>query len=92
MAWELGVKTAKNEEVDVYVTKIENDDYIKVKSVYFAAETKSFKANVALVSHGGKIEIHVDSLTGTLLRTCMVKFTGGLQNWKVQTCKVINVK
>jgi hypothetical protein len=53
---------------------------------------KSFKANVASVSQGGKIEIHIDSQTGTLLGTCMIKSTGGLQNWKVQTCKVTNVK
>jgi len=92
MAWESGVKTAKSEEVGVYVTEIDNGDYIKVKSVNFGVGTKSFKANVASVSQGGKIEIHIDSQTGTLLGTCMIKSTGGLQNWKVQTCKVTNVK
>ncbi|WP_127534777.1 carbohydrate-binding protein, partial [Paenibacillus kobensis] len=42
---------------------------------------KSFKANVASTV-GGKIEIRLDSPTGTLVGTLNVTATGGAQTWK----------
>jgi arabinoxylan arabinofuranohydrolase len=92
MAWESGIETAKKEEVGVYITDIDNGDYIKVRSVNFGKGAKSFEANMASVSQGGKIEIHIDSLTGPLLGTCMVKNAGSPQSWAVQSCKVTKVK
>lgn len=92
MAWESGVKTAENEKVGVYVTDIDKGDYIKVRSVNFRKEAKSFEANVASISQNGKIEIHIDSLAGALLGTFMVRSTGGSQSWAVQSCKVSKVR
>jgi len=92
MAWESGIKTARNEEVGLYVTDIDNGDYIKVRSANFNKAAKSFEANVASISQNGKIEIHIDNLAGALLGTIIVKSTGGSQSWAVQSCKVSKVK
>ena len=92
IGWEEGIETAKDEKVGVYVTDISNGDYIKVRSVDFGKSAKSFEANVASATDGGSIEIHVDHPTGTLLGTCIVKSTGGVTNWAVQSCKVNKIK
>ena len=92
IGWEEGIETAKDEKVGVYVTDISNGDYIKVRSVDFGKGAKSFEANVASATDGGSIEIHVDRPTGTLLGTCIVKSTGGVTNWAVQSCKVNKIK
>ena len=92
IAWEEGIETAKDEKIGVYVTDISNGDYIKVRSVDFGKGAKSFDANVASATGSGSIEIHVDSTTGKLLGTCVVKSTGGATNWTVQSCKVTKVQ
>jgi beta-xylosidase len=88
IAWEVGVKTSSNKNIGVYVTSIENEDYIKVRSVDFAKGAKLFEANIASGSKGGIIEIHLDSLSGTLLGVCLVKNSSGWQNWTIQSCNV----
>jgi arabinoxylan arabinofuranohydrolase len=92
IAWEEGVETAFDSITGIYVTDINNGDYIKVRSVDFGKGAESFEASVASASAGGKIEIHLDSVTGTLLGVCPVKNTGGWQDWDVQSCKVKKVK
>ena len=92
MAWEEGIETAKDDKVGVYVTSIHKGDYIKVRSVDFGNGANSFQASVATLTKGGSIEIHADSLTGTLLGTCNVKSTGVATNWEVQSCKVKKAK
>jgi len=88
IAWESGVKTEKSDLTGVYVTDIDNADYIKVKGVNFGKGAKSFEASVASASQGGKIEIHTDSLSGLLLGTCMVESTGDWQKWVTKSCKI----
>ena len=92
IAWAEGVETASDNKAGVYVTDIDNGDYIKVRQVDFGKGAKSFEASVSSVNEGGSIEIHIDSPTGTLLGSCVIKNTGGWQNWIVQSCKVIKIK
>jgi len=92
IAFSEGLKTVSNNKYDVYVTKIDNGDYIKVRSIDFGNGAKIFEASVAAGSNGGKIEIHLDNIEGELLGVCDVKSTGGLQNWTVQTCKLKKTK
>jgi len=92
IAWSHGLKTRQNSKVGVYVTDVDNGDYIKVQGVDFRKGAKSFEASVASASAGGKIEIRIDSETGTLLGVCPVKNTGGWQKWSLQSCKVKKVK
>jgi arabinoxylan arabinofuranohydrolase len=88
ISWSEGIETVKDEEKGVYVTNINNCDYIKVRSVDFGKGAKKFEASVAVDSVGGKIEIHLDRIDGKLLGVCDVKNIGGLQSWDTQSCKV----
>lgn len=88
IGWSEGLKTASDKQSGVYVTKIDNGDYIKVRSVDFRKGAKNFVANVASASAGGSIEIHLGGVHGELLGVCEVKNTGGLQSWAEQSCKV----
>jgi len=67
------------------VTSISNGDYIKVKNVDFLAGVTSFDARVSSASSNAKIELHLDSQTGTLLGTCDVS---GASSWTTKTCDV----
>jgi hypothetical protein len=74
MAWPQGIET----EVisgGLAVSFINNNDYIKVKSVGFGNGASSFTALVASGSSGGKIELRLDSNSGTLVGTCTVSGT-----------------
>lgn len=88
ICWETGVKTETCSEGGMAVCQIENGDYIKVKSVSFGASgAKSFDARVAAsTTSGGKIELRLDSPTGTLVGTCIVSGTGGA--WATKSCTV----
>jgi arabinoxylan arabinofuranohydrolase len=91
MAWEEGVETATDNKTGVYVTNISNGDYIKVRRVDLEKGAKKFEAITAAISDGGSIKLHLDSLTGFLLGTCLVKKTGGMLNWASQSCKIQKV-
>lgn len=92
IAWTNGVKTAKDEKTGVYVTNINNGNYIKVRSVDFGKGAKTFEASIASAAKGGKIEIRTNSLTGPLVGTCNIENTGDWLRWKTQKCKVKNLK
>ncbi len=92
IAWSEGLKTAKEDVVGVYVTKIDNGDYIKVRSVDFQKGAKKFEASVATEASGAKIEIYIDSKDGDLLGTLEVKSPGNERKWITQSCTVKKVK
>jgi arabinoxylan arabinofuranohydrolase len=88
MAWGAGIETAFNTKTGVYVTDIDNGDYIKVRSVDFGKGAAYFEASVAPGPQGGMIEIRVDSLTGDLLGTLEVSDTGDSSKWTLRTCSI----
>jgi len=88
IAFSEGLKTLTDSKTGVYVTKIENGDYLTVRSVDFGKGAKTFEASVASASGGGKIEIRLDNRNGELLGTIDVKNTGGLQKWATVKGKV----
>jgi hypothetical protein len=92
IAFSEGLKTLTDSKTGVYVTKIENGDYLKVRSVDFGKGAKKFAASVASASGGGKIEIHLGGIDGELLGILDVNDTGDWNNWAVQTCKVKKAK
>jgi arabinoxylan arabinofuranohydrolase len=67
------------------VTSISNGDYIKVKNVDFVDGVTSFDARVSSAASNAKIELHLDSQSGTLLGTCDVS---GASSWTTKTCTV----
>ena len=89
MAWSQGVETEKNETVGVYVTDIDNADYIKIRQVDFGNQGPGqFLASVACGSNGGQIDIRLGSPNGRLLGRIQVKNTGDWQTWETLSCKV----
>ena len=88
IAWSEGLKTAGNSQTGVYVTKINNGDFLLVRSVDLAKGAKSFTASVAAANNGGNIEIRLGHHEGELLGTLSVKKTGGATKWKKQTTKL----
>ncbi|GAA5051534.1 hypothetical protein HNP84_006433 [Thermocatellispora tengchongensis] len=88
IAWESGVETEPSSEGGMNVGWIENGDYIKVKGVAFGAGATSFSARVASATGGGRIELRLGGVNGTLVGTCTVPGTGGWQTWTTVTCPV----
>lgn len=70
---------------------IENGDYLVFKNVDFGSGASSFEANAGSATEGGNIELHLDSLTGTLIGTCAVPGTGGWQTWTDAKCNISGV-
>lgn len=92
IAWSEGLKTLKDENGGVYISKISGNDYIKVRSVDLEKGAKKFEASLASSASTGKIEIRLDDKDGDLLGTLEVGSTGGDQNWKTLSCKLEKVK
>ncbi|MGE5448869.1 MAG: carbohydrate-binding protein, partial [Bacteroidales bacterium] len=92
IAWSEGLKSASDPKTGVYITQINNGDYLKVRSVDFKKGAKQLTASVASASEGGKIEIRVDDKEGSLLGTLEVTSTGGDQMWKTLSCKMAKMK
>ena len=93
IASESGVKTAKTNDVGVYVTGIHDGSYIEVRNVDFTGKgAAKFTASVAGSTVGGAIELRLDSETGPVVGTLKVKPTGSLAKWKTQSCSVRGAK
>lgn len=92
MAWSEGVTTEMSPERGVFVCGIHNGDYIKLRDVDFgAAGTARFTAAASSRYHGGEIELRTDSLTGEVIGTLRVSYTGEWENWREFTTSVKSV-
>lgn len=87
IAWSQGLKTAKGTN-GMYVTAIDNGDYIRVRSVNLGKGAKKLEASVAGMHSDAAIEIHLDSPEGTLLGILNIINTGGDGKWQTQSCRV----
>lgn len=92
IAWSEGLTTANNNTSGVYVTNINNNNYIKVRSVDLGKGAKTFIANVASATNGGQIEIRLGDVDGQLLGVCKIQNTGDWHNWKSQSTKIKKTK
>lgn len=88
IAWEEGVETAIEAGTGVYVTNINNGDYIKVRSVDLGNGAKSIDLRTAASLAGASIEIRTDSLTGPIMSTLTLKQTATKEEWNTQTFKI----
>lgn len=94
IAWSEGLKTAFESNSGVYVTNIDNNDFIKVRNVDFGSEGATvFSGSVSCdtkpgINKGGFIEIHLDKKTGTLIGTLPVSYTGGSSDWMTEKTNV----
>jgi hypothetical protein len=89
MAFSSGLKTTGNDASGVYVNSINNNDYIKLRSVDFATTgAKGFSASVGASGSGASIELRLDSQTGKLIGTLPISSTGGMTTWKTLSTTV----
>lgn len=80
---ELGVDIANGN-----VGYIENGDWIMFEDVDFGSGAESFEARVSSENSGGAIELHLGSVSGTLIGTCSVSSTGSWTTWATESCAV----
>ncbi len=85
--WDKGKKIADR----IFVTSINNGDYIKVQGVDFSNGASSVQASVAAL-YGGKMEIHTDKIDGPLISTVVVNGSGEGDIWKTVSAPVKKVK
>ncbi len=67
VSWDKGKKKAER----IFVSSINNGDYLKVQGVNFASGSATIEVCVAAL-RGGKMEIHTDKIDGPLLGTVNV--------------------
>jgi len=91
ISWASGVKTDKDDEAGMFVTDIDNGDYIRVRGADFKSGAGKFTANVSGLS-GGAIELHVDSLKGPVLGQLDVQGNKTAGHWETLTCRIKKVK
>lgn len=95
IGWNAGIATEATQAAggptsNMDVTSINSGDWVAVGNADFGSSgAKTFKANVASTV-GGKIEIRLDSATGTLVGTLNVPSTGGTQTWQEVETTVSN--
>jgi hypothetical protein len=83
-----GIETEACSDGGMDVTSIADGDWVSVRGVDFGAGAKTFSARVASSTAQGAIEVRAGSSTGTVLATCDVPVTGGLQKWQTTSCSV----
>lgn len=86
-----GIETETCNEGGDDVGYIENDDYAVYSNIDFGNGATGFEARTSTATEGGKIEIRLDSATGTLIGTCPVTATGDWQTWADAKCSVSGV-
>lgn len=89
ISWEFGIRTEPCSQGGMNVCNINDGDYIRVNNVDFGENgAGTFSASVASASYGGRIELHLDHLEGTMIGTLLVSCTGGDDNWTRKTASV----
>jgi hypothetical protein len=71
------------------LTAIENGDWSAYTNINLAG-VNTFVARVASTNSGGSIQIRLDSAAGTLLGTCQVPNTDGVQTYANAYCSLTN--
>lgn len=89
MAFESGIETNHDDKCGMFVDRISNGDYIKVRSVDFGSNGADlFTASVASDSNGSTIELHINAVDGTLVGTLNLSNTAN--EWKTESTAVSN--
>lgn len=92
-----GIETDVNQAGGMHVTSLEDGDWIRVRGVNFGQNgPAAFSAVLACESKvgatkGASLEIRTDDVSGTLIGTVPVSYTGGAEEWKTETAAVSQV-
>jgi hypothetical protein len=84
--WDTGKKIADR----LFVTAIHNGDYLKLQGVDFSKGATSVEVSVAPL-YGGKVEIRIDKIDGSILGTVNVAASGKGDVWETVTTPVRNI-
>lgn len=87
-AFSAGLEAGKADNVGVYMTKIHNNDYIKVRCVDFGDLGADFFTASVSSKNNASIEIRLDKKDGELIGTLNVENTNG--GWRELECEVSN--
>ncbi len=87
ISWDKGKKIADR----LFITSINNGDYLKVQGVDFSKGATSVDVSIASL-YGGKIEIHTDKIDGPIMGTINVTTSEEGDLWKTITTPVKNIK
>ena len=90
MAWGFGLKTIKRNIEDIYVTDVDNGEYILLRGVDFGTRKISKFTACCASTVGGKIELHIDSPEGKLIGSVKVSSTGNAETFREFTGNVSN--
>ncbi len=80
MAWGLGLKTTRENpsgpwNPTLFVTDIDEGEYILIKGVDFQNGASAFTASCASHMFGGKMELHIDAVDGKIIGSIDVPYT-----------------
>lgn len=93
MAWGYGLKTEQSANNKMYLTHIDNNEYLCVRGVDFGAKgAKKFIVNAACDSMEGLIEIRLDGADGPLVGTVKVKPIGSSDIYELMSCSIKGAK
>ena len=91
MAWGFRMVSRQNQKDGIYVTGIDNGDFISLRQVDFGKKgAKSFTASVANVKEGCSIEVRLDAKEGALVASLPLSATG--EDFTEFSCKVKGAK
>jgi len=92
MSWSQGLKVNSSLAGDIYISEIDEGDYIKISEVNFTESgAKNFILNYASSLAGGSIDLHLDSQSGPIIGSFPIENTGGLSSWTVDSTEVNSV-
>ncbi len=83
-----GTQNAPCSEGGLCVGFIEDGHWLRFDHVDFGVAADTFEARVAALSHGGEIELHLDSLEAPVLGVCTVENTGDWQKWVTRKARI----
>ncbi len=87
-----GIQNVTCDEGTEAVGYTENGDYVVYNNIDFEdGSATSFNARVSSAANEAKIEIRLDSSTGTLIGTCPVPVTGDWQTFNDVSCDISEV-
>ena len=85
MCWSKGIRSEPSRQGGMCVCPTGTNAFILVRGVDFGKGAKAFSASVASTVEDGRIELRLDSATGTLAAACTAPNTGGAGNWATTT-------
>ena len=76
-----GIQTADCSEGGQCIGWVDHGDWVRYEGVNLGDGIEQLEIRAASATHGGTIEVRLDSPDGELLGTCSVPHTGGWQSW-----------